>query len=75
MSADETRPDETGPAVARADSVPDETGRAARELRIDAAAITENVRRLTAEVAPAAVMVVVKADGYGHGALTAARSA
>lgn len=46
-----------------------------REARIDVAAITANVAALRALVAPADVMVVVKADGYGHGAEIAARAA
>ena len=43
--------------------------------RIDAGAIERNCARLAALVAPAALCAVVKADGYGHGALTAARAA
>ncbi len=46
-----------------------------RELRVDPAAIRGNVERIRALVAPAAVMVVVKADAYGHGAELAARAA
>ena len=42
--------------------------------RIDAEAIARNCARLKA-VARTRLCVVVKADGYGHGALTAARSA
>ena len=38
-------------------------------------AITENVRTLCVQVRPAAVMAVVKANGYGHGAVPAARAA
>ena len=41
---------------------------------IDAAAISDNVRTLR-RAAGTALMAVVKADGYGHGALTAARAA
>jgi alanine racemase len=44
-------------------------------IEVDLGAVAANVRRLAAEVAPAAVMVVVKADGYGHGALPVARAA
>ena len=40
---------------------------------IDRDAIAHNVRLLTAQVGP--VWAVVKADGYGHGAVTAARAA
>lgn len=35
---------------------------------IDLAAVAHNIRVLRSEVAPAEVMAVVKADGYGHGA-------
>jgi alanine racemase len=42
--------------------------------RIDAGAIERNCARLK-EVAGTRLCVVVKADGYGHGALTAARAA
>jgi len=38
-----------------------------RELVVDLAAIRENVRSVAAQVAPARLMGVVKADGYGHG--------
>ncbi len=41
---------------------------------IDPAAIARNVRRIAA-VGDADVCAVVKADGYGHGAVTAARAA
>jgi alanine racemase len=43
--------------------------------RIDAGAIERNCARLAALAAPAHLCAVVKADGYGHGALTAARAA
>lgn len=46
-----------------------------REARIDVAAIAANVARIRELVAPAGVLVVVKADGYGHGAEIAARAA
>ncbi|HEY5229761.1 MAG TPA: alanine racemase, partial [Galbitalea sp.] len=49
--------------------------RPSREARINVAALESNVRALRAVVAPAKVMVVVKADAYGHGALVAARTA
>lgn len=42
---------------------------------IDAEAIAHNVAVLVEQCAPAAVCAVVKADGYGHGSLTAARAA
>ena len=41
---------------------------------VDLAAIEHNVRRIREAVAPAEVMAVVKADGYGHGAVPAARA-
>lgn len=46
-----------------------------RAAIIDPAAIRHNVRTVAAAVSPAKVLVAVKADGYGHGALTAARAA
>ncbi|GAA1899919.1 alanine racemase [Lapillicoccus jejuensis] len=42
---------------------------------VDARAIRDNVRRLRDFVDSAEVMAIVKADGYGHGAVTAARAA
>jgi alanine racemase len=42
---------------------------------VDLDAIRANVRELVALAAPARVMAVVKADGYGHGAVPAARAA
>ena len=42
---------------------------------IDRDAIAHNVRILRERVAPAAVWAVVKADGYGHGAVDVARAA
>ena len=42
---------------------------------VDLAAIAANTRALLAVVAPAALWVVVKADGYGHGAVPVARAA
>lgn len=42
---------------------------------IDLAAVAYNVERLRSLVAPAAVCAVVKADGYGHGAVPVARAA
>ncbi|HKE99160.1 MAG TPA: alanine racemase [Actinomycetes bacterium] len=44
-------------------------------VEVDLDAIVANVRRLRDEVAPARVMAVVKADGYGHGAAAVARAA
>src|SRR3954463_2121981 len=43
--------------------------------RVDLAAIERNCARLAAVPAPAALCAVVKADGYGHGAVPAARAA
>jgi alanine racemase len=45
-----------------------------REARIDLAALRSNLHILRGQVAPALVMGVVKADAYGHGALTVART-
>ncbi|RLP77245.1 alanine racemase [Mycetocola tolaasinivorans] len=46
-----------------------------RELRVDPDRIAHNVETITAAVAPAAVLAVVKANAYGHGALLTARAA
>ena len=45
------------------------------EASVELGAITRNVAALRDHVAPAAVMAVVKANGYGHGAVPAARAA
>jgi alanine racemase len=45
------------------------------EVVVDLAALRGNVETLRAAVAPAGLMVVVKADGYGHGIVEAARAA
>lgn len=45
------------------------------QASVDLDAITANIGALRTHVAPAAVMAVVKADGYGHGAVQAARAA
>lgn len=42
---------------------------------IDLDAFADNIETLRAHVAPAAMMVVVKADGYGHGMIECARVA
>jgi alanine racemase len=42
---------------------------------VDLAAVRANVRALRSLVAPAALLAVVKADGYGHGATPVARAA
>ncbi|GLI27995.1 alanine racemase [Agromyces rhizosphaerae] len=46
-----------------------------REAVVDLGAIRANIARIAEEAAPAAVMAVVKADAYGHGALPVARAA
>ncbi|WP_221586042.1 alanine racemase [Microbacterium sp. G2-8] len=46
-----------------------------REALIDRGAIEHNVRQLRAVAKTREFIAVVKADGYGHGALTAARGA
>src|SRR5918998_1656432 len=43
--------------------------------RVDLGAIERNCARLARAVAPATLCAVVKADGYGHGAVWAARAA
>jgi alanine racemase len=48
---------------------------ALRRAIVDTDAVAANVSRVSALVAPAAVMAVVKADGYGHGAVPVARAA
>src|ERR1700689_4493393 len=45
------------------------------EAAVELGAITGNVAALRAHVAPAALMTVVKANGYGHGAVPSARAA
>ncbi|MGH3542100.1 MAG: alanine racemase [Mycobacterium sp.] len=45
------------------------------EAAVDLGAIAHNVRVLREHAGPAQVMVVVKADGYGHGATPVARTA
>jgi alanine racemase len=45
------------------------------EASVELGAIAANVAALRGHVAPAAVMAVVKANGYGHGAVQAARAA
>jgi alanine racemase len=44
-------------------------------VEVDLEAVAANVRTLTAEVAPARLLAVVKADAYGHGAVPVARAA
>lgn len=44
-------------------------------LRVDLAALTDNISRVRATVAPAELMLVVKDDAYGHGLERVVRSA
>jgi alanine racemase len=44
-------------------------------VEVDLAAVTANVAHIGELVAPSAVCAVVKADGYGHGAVPVARAA
>jgi alanine racemase len=44
-------------------------------MEVDLAAFRHNVTVMRAQVAPALLMAVVKADGYGHGAVPIARAA
>lgn len=46
-----------------------------RRAIIDLANVRENVKRVAELVAPAKIMAVVKADGYGHGAIAVGRAA
>ncbi|WP_323959076.1 alanine racemase [Arthrobacter sp. JZ12] len=46
-----------------------------RRVDIDLAAIRHNVRHIADIASPARVMAVVKADGYGHGAVPVAKAA
>lgn len=59
---------------------PDSTDRSEDPMRwawaeVDAGAIAGNVEQIRALVAPSDVWAVVKANGYGHGAVTVARAA
>ncbi|HMT59973.1 MAG TPA: alanine racemase, partial [Microthrixaceae bacterium] len=49
-------------------------GRPSR-IEIDASALRANAAALVRTVAPSALCAAVKANGYGHGAVTAARAA
>ncbi|MDZ4827173.1 MAG: alanine racemase, partial [Actinomycetota bacterium] len=42
---------------------------------VDLSAVRDNVTALRALVAPARMLAVVKADGYGHGAVPVSRAA
>src|SRR5437764_15274956 len=46
-----------------------------RQAHVDLGAITGNVAALRGHVRGSEVMAVVKADGYGHGMIAAARAA
>lgn len=46
-----------------------------RRAHVDLGALERNVARVAETVAPAEVMAVVKADGYGHGAVEVAKAA
>lgn len=67
----------TSPTVPHSQPVTAQDGAALPERAaiIDLAAIRHNVRRMVEIAAPAKVMAVVKADGYGHGALRTAQAA
>ncbi|WP_366513461.1 alanine racemase [Herbiconiux sp.] len=71
----------SGEGVVRAASVPAPEPAAAsvpvpalRRAHVDLGAIAGNVAHVASLVSPAAVMMVVKANGYGHGAEQAARA-
>ncbi|NUR08997.1 MAG: alanine racemase, partial [Nocardioidaceae bacterium] len=49
--------------------------RSRAEIVVDLDAIRDNVATLRARVGDPALMAVVKADGYGHGLVPAARAA
>ncbi|MEO9014209.1 MAG: alanine racemase [Terrimesophilobacter sp.] len=51
------------------------TARPLREAHVDLAAITHNVRMLRRAIGTAHFMAVVKANGFGHGAVESARAA
>lgn len=58
--------------------VPEQTGSPSpprAEVVVDLSAIRSNVAQLVSAAAGAEVMAVVKADGYGHGAVAVARAA
>ncbi|WP_151771747.1 alanine racemase [Streptomyces abyssomicinicus] len=57
------------------ESVPPPPGTARVRAEIDLDALRGNVRSLRARVSGAALMAVVKADAYGHGAVPCARAA
>jgi alanine racemase len=55
--------------------VPVVTGRPLREAHVDLGAIAHNVRMLRQAIGTAHFMAVVKANGFGHGAVESARAA
>lgn len=57
------------------ETAPPRSGTPRARAEIDLAALRANVRTLRAKAPGAAFMAVVKADGYGHGALPCARAA
>ncbi|MGW2918313.1 alanine racemase [Streptomyces angustmyceticus] len=70
-----TGPAGGSPVLARHAGEPYPPGTPHAQARIDLAAIRANVGRLCEAAGPAEVMAVVKADGYGHGMVAAARAA
>ena len=56
------------------DVLPPYTGETTAQTVVDLGAIAHNVRLLREHAGPARLMVVVKADGYGHGAVPVARA-
>lgn len=71
MASDAPRPD----PIADVADVADVAASRWAWAEIDVDALRHNVRSLAAAVSPSEVRAVVKADGYGHGAVTAARAA
>lgn len=66
-----TIPKTTAPAA----GLPPNTGETTAQAVVDLGAIAHNVRLLREHAGSARLMVVVKADGYGHGAVQVARAA
>lgn len=63
-----------GSSAGEADALPEEEGHRLSEAVIDLSAIAHNTRVLAAH-SRGVVMAVVKADGFGHGAVQVARTA
>lgn len=63
------------PETPTRDQKPATTPNWERRAIIDLANVRENVKRVSELVAPAKIMAVVKADGYGHGAVAVGRAA